>query len=384
MLRNHNKDMTGAFYINFFDAETQKWKQLQKFSTLPQLSNLIVAEDQLFAVGGVCEYGVPRSPLSSTDEYSDDEDYRNYPNLYLRHMYFREPRERRERTPELHTKYVADMFRYQPGGNKWVKFPPMKNARKNLLLVYVSGYIYAIGRHKGEIVERFDMAKKEWSDVTPLPQCGAWWTSAVDFQGQLVVCGVENYNADIWGKRCRHTIAVYDSAADRWHKGLTELHQYHPDFRCHHTRPALLVQGDACYRVSYKIQEVEKKKFTFTAEVNQLELSWVPNPKVKSKIKTFAKVSIGEAVPQDRIPIDNTLGAFRIGDQVWLNVNDHILKIDVKIDDDEEDADVNLDAWKSLPMPKEDFDVEEWRRPHHYEHTNSVVLTFERKRVDIC
>ena len=94
---------------------------------------------------------------------------------------------------------------------------------------------------------------------------------------------------------------------------------------------------------------------------------------------------VSESVPQDRIPDDNGLGAFRIGDQVWLNVNGCIHKIDVKIDDDEEEgSDVNLDAWKALPLPK----VRVWpwlmTQPHLHERSNSVVLTFERKKVDIC
>ena len=83
---------------------------------------------------------------------------------------------------------------------------------------------------------------------------------------------------------------------------------------------------------------------------------------------------------------NNGLGAFRIGDQVWLNVNGCVHKIDVKIDDDDEEgSDVNLDAWKSLPIPK----VRVWSwlimtQPNLHEHSNSVMLTFERKKVDIC
>ena len=355
MLSPHsNSSMLGPFRFQYFNME--KWKTFSKFSTVPQMSSLIAVHGRLYSVGGLYK------PMVQFFEnrYDDDYDFSD-PNWAISH----------------------DLLRYDAEHNQWKSLPSMRIARHNVLLTHMSGYIYAIGGLDeysadydgneyddyydyddtdliGHAVERFDLKNKRWEDVPSLPQ-GYRWTSAVTFQGHLMVYGVCINTATLPSDTvCRHVIAIYNSVVNRWEIKLTEHHRLQwvaswcfsrPHGKC----PLLDVQGDTCYRVLYELNDNEK---CLKASVNKLQ----------TKFLRSLSISMGEAVPQESIP-NNNLGAFRIEDKVYANMNGSAVKI--KKLENNETQDVNLDAWKSL-------------QPISLQYSNGVLFTFDKKRVDSC
>lgn len=58
------------------------------------------------------------------------------------------------------------------------------------------------------------------------------------------------------------------------------------------------------------------------------------------------EISLGEELPQDLIP-ENKLGAFRINEDVFVNINNFVVRTDMKIVCDQM-TDVDLRAWNEI------------------------------------
>ncbi|CAJ1073861.1 kelch repeat and BTB domain-containing protein 11 [Xyrichtys novacula] len=103
---------------------------------------------------------------------------------------------------------VSDkVFCYNPITNRWAEVRPLIQARAQLKLVSMDGYLYAIGGECLFTVEKYDPRMDRWSTVAPLPK-GAFAVAheATTCSGELYVSGGSLF----------YRLLKYDTKRDEW------------------------------------------------------------------------------------------------------------------------------------------------------------------------
>ncbi|KAJ8341904.1 hypothetical protein SKAU_G00341950 [Synaphobranchus kaupii] len=99
------------------------------------------------------------------------------------------------------------VFCYNPVTDSWSEVRPLNQARSQLKLVSVDGYLYAIGGECLFTVEKYDPRMDRWSPVAPLPK-GAFAVAheATTCNGELYVSGGSLF----------YRLLKYDPKRDEW------------------------------------------------------------------------------------------------------------------------------------------------------------------------
>ncbi|KAM3595481.1 uncharacterized protein V6R79_024158 [Siganus canaliculatus] len=103
---------------------------------------------------------------------------------------------------------VSDrVFCYNPITNRWAEVRPLIQARAQLKLVSMDGYLYAIGGECLFTVEKYDPRMDRWTTVAPLPK-GAFAVAheATTCSGELYVSGGSLF----------YRLLKYDTKRDEW------------------------------------------------------------------------------------------------------------------------------------------------------------------------
>ncbi|XP_041828794.1 kelch repeat and BTB domain-containing protein 11 [Melanotaenia boesemani] len=103
---------------------------------------------------------------------------------------------------------VSDkVFYYNPITNRWAEVRPLNQARAQLKLVSMDGYLYAIGGECLFTVEKYDPRMDRWTTVAPLPK-GAFAVAheATTCSGELYVSGGSLF----------YRLLKYDPKRDEW------------------------------------------------------------------------------------------------------------------------------------------------------------------------
>lgn len=103
---------------------------------------------------------------------------------------------------------VSDkVFCYNPITNRWTEVRPLNQARAQLKLVSMDGYLYAIGGECLFTVEKYDPRMDRWTTVAPLPK-GAFAVAheATTCSGELYVSGGSLF----------YRLLKYDPKRDEW------------------------------------------------------------------------------------------------------------------------------------------------------------------------
>lgn len=103
---------------------------------------------------------------------------------------------------------VSDkVFCYNPVTDRWAEVRPLSQARAQLKLVSMDGYLYAIGGECLFTVERYDPRMDRWTTVAPLPK-GAFAVAheATTCNGELYVSGGSLF----------YRLLKYDPKRDEW------------------------------------------------------------------------------------------------------------------------------------------------------------------------
>lgn len=103
---------------------------------------------------------------------------------------------------------VSDkVFCYNPITNRWSEVRPLNQARAQLKLVSMDGYLYAIGGECLFTVEKYDPRMDRWTTVAPLPK-GAFAVAheATTCNGELYVSGGSLF----------YRLLKYDPKRDEW------------------------------------------------------------------------------------------------------------------------------------------------------------------------
>ncbi|XP_030626673.1 kelch repeat and BTB domain-containing protein 11-like [Chanos chanos] len=105
------------------------------------------------------------------------------------------------------SKLSDKVFCYNPATDTWSEIRPLNQARSQLKLVSMDGYLYAIGGECLFTVERYDPRMDRWSYVAPLPK-GAFAVAheATTCNGELYVSGGSLF----------YRLLKYDSKRDDW------------------------------------------------------------------------------------------------------------------------------------------------------------------------
>ncbi|KAI4873913.1 hypothetical protein NFI96_002883 [Prochilodus magdalenae] len=99
------------------------------------------------------------------------------------------------------------VFCYNPITDRWSEIRPMNQARSQLKLVSMDGYLYAIGGECLFTVEKYDPRMDRWTTVAPLPK-GAFAVAheATTCNGELYVSGGSLF----------YRLLKYDPKRDEW------------------------------------------------------------------------------------------------------------------------------------------------------------------------
>ncbi|KAK5857203.1 hypothetical protein PBY51_010461 [Eleginops maclovinus] len=103
---------------------------------------------------------------------------------------------------------VSDkVFCYNPITNNWAEIKPLTQARSQLKLVSMDGYLYAIGGECLFTVEKYDPRMDRWTSVAPLPK------GAFAVAHEATTCGGELY---VSGGSLFYRLLKYDTKRDEW------------------------------------------------------------------------------------------------------------------------------------------------------------------------
>ncbi|XP_030643197.1 kelch repeat and BTB domain-containing protein 11 [Chanos chanos] len=103
---------------------------------------------------------------------------------------------------------VSDkVFCYNPLTDRWSEIRPMNQARSQLKLVSMDGYLYAIGGECLFTVEKYDPRMDRWTTVAPLPK------GAFAVAHEATTCNGEIY---VSGGSLFYRLLKYDPKRDEW------------------------------------------------------------------------------------------------------------------------------------------------------------------------
>ncbi len=322
----------------YYDTKVHRWKPLKRFSPLPHSAayqSTIVIKGRLYTAGGL-----DQSRELDPDELYHDSDS-DWDDASDDDIHFRLP------VGKNH------FYQYHAMQNKWSQLPAMNIARNSFPMVYLDNFIYAIGgsNESGiEItdVERYDLRQKEWKMLPPLPErCRT--LSAVAFKGKIIVHGVTSAanNPITLQPQVKYVLQVYHPNSKYWQRAHSEVHGMSDESR-HVSPPHLFLHKDTCYRVSY------------TRVPSTIQTPWVYAPITKPCVQVLdlevlrdndgldsvTTVKIGESISQEHIP-ENSVGAFRIGNEVFVSQNGFSYCTGITITSDQVE-DVDVDQWNSF------------------------------------
>ncbi len=245
----------------------------------------------------------------------------------------------------------TDFHRYSSRENRWQPLRPMSTGRLYFPLIFMEGYIYAIGGlvyllqgTATNRAERYDMAWESWEDIAPLPR-SCHRLSAVVFQGKIVVYGMKHFperpNAS------EHSVMIYHPEMNTWSENVLDCVE---DFN--NWKSELYCFQDQCYRLLFR------HNYSGLTIVNRVDLT-------ANDDDSSIAVTIADTVEQDHMPPDR--GAFRIGDQVFILINRHVCPTDIRI------------AQQQIG----EVDLGEFSRSKYLgsETSNVTSFTFDRKKL---
>ena len=207
-------------------------------------------------------------------------------------------------------------------------------------MAYLKPHIYVIGgsNEKGLIdnVERFVIANYEWEVMPPLLR-KCHHLSAVVMGDKLLVYGCYQKPKPWERKPEKYMYQGFDAKTKTWYMaGVSE--EYNPDVLM---KPTLMEHQGRYYRVAYQVASTtagnsgnfkEPGDATVVQEVTVSIQDGSPN------------VSLGSSLDQSGIP-KNEAGAFRIGDDVFVNASGYIHNTGIKVSSFA-GGEVDLGPWK--------------------------------------
>ncbi|XP_072030512.1 kelch-like protein 32 [Amphiura filiformis] len=248
---------------------------------------------------------------------------------------------------------LKDFHRYHAVENRWVALAPLITARRNFPLLYLDGFIYAIGgmdvRKSQSLihVERYNVAENTWETVETLPEeCHS--LSAVEFKGKILVCGTRNH-------RYTHKLMIYHVETNAWQ--CVDLGPHFSMTPRQNKVSVLFVYNHQCYRILYNYVDREDG-FTGVPTVNELDIVSQDNDII---------VTMGEKVKQDLIRRDE--GEFCIGDEVFMIQKGFVMKTDMLMTDGYNYGVKSIGRWSM-------FNVMTDR-----DRSNVTLFTFDRKKL---
>lgn len=99
------------------------------------------------------------------------------------------------------------VFSYNPITDRWSEIRPMNQARSQLKLVSMDGFLYAIGGECLFTVEKYDPRMDRWTNVAPLPK------GAFAVAHEATTCNGELY---VSGGTLFYRLLKYDPRRDEW------------------------------------------------------------------------------------------------------------------------------------------------------------------------
>ena len=337
--------------FQYFHTKEKRWKVLKRFAALPysaSYQSMIVINGTLYSAGG----------LDQKRELDHDELYHDSDSDWS---------DQSEDSYRLVPVCQKHFYQYHATENRWTQLPSMNKSRNSFPMVYLDGFIYAIGGSNDlgfEIsdVERFDLNKKQWQVMASLP-VRLQSISVRVFKGKILLHGVtpEALNPETARSQVKYVLLAYHPGSDYWQEVLEQLHEISRDRPVH--PPQLVVHKDTCYRVIYRVVPSEART------------PWYRNPKCKMSVRVLevthknvveVSVAVGDEVKQDLIPA-NRAGAYRIGNEVFISANSFSYNTGVTIKPDQEG----------------DIDVEKWEPFNDINGQGGITcFTFDRKKLE--
>ncbi len=211
----------------------------------------------------------------------------------------------------------------------------MNLARSKFAMVYMDGFIYAVGgQNQGKkwmcAVERFDMHQNKWQIARSLDEV-IKQPSAVPYNSKLLVVGLD-FNSALH-------VLLFHPKHNIWTK---HCGTYYP--QCSLALP--VVHSGTCYQVAFR--SVQSKQDSTT--------EWAYSPEVLPYVCNFdmspkdARIDISDAeeAAQDQSFIsESNLPTFRIDDKVLVAVNGHIERTGIVVDEGQV-YDVDMGMWNRL------------------------------------
>ncbi|XP_069836376.1 uncharacterized protein [Dendropsophus ebraccatus] len=156
------------------------------------------------------------------------------------------------------------LFCYNPLTDIWTQLTPMNQARSQLKLVALDGYLYAIGGECLHTMERYDPRSNKWTFVAPLPK------GSFAVAHEAAACGGEIY---ISGGHLFYRLLKYNPVRDLWEEC---------PFNASRGRSCDMVAvGHILYRFDmHKDSSVHIFKYNTTAKVWSEYTTYFPNSKV--------------------------------------------------------------------------------------------------------
>ncbi|XP_072017949.1 kelch repeat and BTB domain-containing protein 3-like isoform X1 [Amphiura filiformis] len=338
------KEDTEHSQFFYYNTQGHQWESLPGFHNLDFMASFITVDGSLYAAGGLQKVIHYWQNFDSDDDDDDEE-------LAIKRI-------DRECTDEFQV--------YDAAKCAWDYLPSMITARCKFTMLYVDGCIYAIGgkdeREDSVIpVERYDIAKKEWEAVAPLPK-GLQLACAVVYEGKILVQGELSDPDDKYQNFLR--ILVYDPSQNEWKTAWKrESDSIWIGSEDTAATPVMVPYQGKLYDVSYYPQDFDMEAY------------------IDQPIPTIREWKIGEGVENIELSKEsndinnftlNKAGAFQIKDEIFLNIRGFVCKSDIKLTPEQiEDYDeVDLRSWENLAALLEDGDC-----------SMIVNFTFDKKRL---
>ncbi|KAM3913984.1 uncharacterized protein RB166_019152 [Leptodactylus fuscus] len=158
----------------------------------------------------------------------------------------------------------SKLFCYNPLTDIWIQLAPMNQARSQLKLVPLDGYLYAIGGECLHTMERYDPRSNKWTFVASLPK------GSFAVAHEAAACGGEIY---ISGGHLFYRLLKYNPGQDQWEEC---------PFNASKGRSCDMVAvGHILYRFDmHKDSTVHILKYNTTAKVWSEYTTTFPNSKV--------------------------------------------------------------------------------------------------------
>ena len=281
-------DIDSTHQLEYFDEKERIWLKLSKTAVCAGRVSLVVAGENLYAIGS---------------SYNGDMLDSSYNEDII----------------------PGDGFKYDTKQNIWEQLPPMMEPHgSNPQVVYSDGYIYVFGNpvYSGS-AECYSVAEQNWELLPNLPNPYYNCSSAIVYDGNILVC---DYNVF---EDKTHSIYGYNPNINSWQIVLPQSNTSSI------VGPVLFQYQDQVYRVMYRERENEQSPNHMIPVVNKLNMQ---------SYHDDGRISVGEEVNQETVT-GNEIGAFYIQDQVFVNTKGFIQATDLKMNHGKADDPVSERMW---------------------------------------